>query len=110
MPSFVARLVPGSDGAKGLAMADISMKREHGLEPAEVEARIEQLAGKLSDRLGGTWCWEGQEAVCELHGAKARVGFDETSISMNVKLPFMLKAMRGRLEAKIDQYFEEYFR
>ena len=90
-------------------MADISMTRKHGLEAREVEARIEKLAGKLSDRLGGSWCWEGQEAVCEVRGAKARVGYDATSISMKVKLPMMLRPMRGRLEAKIDEYFKEYF-
>jgi putative polyhydroxyalkanoate system protein len=91
-------------------MADISMRRSHGLDPNEVEARIEQLAGKLSQRLGGSWCWEGREAICEARGARARVAYDETSISMEVKLPFVLKPMRGRLEAKIDQYFDEYFR
>jgi hypothetical protein len=42
-------------------MSDIHMKRAHDLAPQEVEARIE----KLADRLGGTWCWEGTEAVCE---------------------------------------------
>ena len=91
-------------------MSDISMRRSHELDSAEIESRIERLAGKLSDRLGGSWCWEGKEAVCEARGAKARVAYDETSISMNVKLPFILKPMRSRLEAKIDQYFEEYFR
>ena len=91
-------------------MSDIQMRRAHGLPPQEVQARIEKLAGKLADRLGGTWCWEGQEAVCEARGAKARVGYDETSISMNVKLPMLLRPMRSRLEAKIDEYFEEYFR
>lgn len=90
-------------------MADISMKRTHALPPQEVQARIEKLAGKLADRLGGTWCWEGKEAVCEAKGAKARVGYDESSISMDVKLPMLLKPMRGRLEAKIDEYFNEYF-
>jgi putative polyhydroxyalkanoate system protein len=90
-------------------MSDISMKRDHGLEVDEVQARIEALAGKLSDRLGGTWRWQGQEAICEARGAKARVGYDATSISMEVKLPFMLKPMRSRLEAKIDEYFERYF-
>ena len=91
-------------------MADISMKRKHDLDPEEVQARIAKLAGRLSDRLGGSWCWEGQEAICEARGAKARVGFDETSISMQVKLPMMLRPMRGRLEAKIEEYFDEYFR
>jgi len=91
-------------------MADISMKRSHTLETHEVQARIEKLAGRLSERLGGSWCWEGEEAVCQARGAKARVGFDADTVSMQVKLPLMLKPMRGRLEAKIDEYFDEYFR
>ena len=90
-------------------MADISMRRNHQLELEQVEATIEQLAEKMVDRLGGSWCWQGSTAVCELRGAKARIGYDERSISLEVKLPLMLKPLRGALEGKIEEYFERYF-
>lgn len=90
-------------------MADISMKRAHGLERSDVQERISQLADKLADRLGGSWDWDGDDAVCEARGAKARVAYDEENISMDVSLPMMMKPLRGALEKKIDEYFARYF-
>ena len=90
-------------------MSDISMKRKHGLDESVVRERIEKVAEKISERLGGTWDWDGNEAVCEARGAKARVGYDNEEVSMNVSLPRLLRPMRGRLEAKTEEYFDRYF-
>ena len=90
-------------------MADIEMCRDHGLEEDEARRRIEGLADRIADRLGGTWCWEGDEAVCEARGAKARVRYDSTSISLAVTLPRLMRPLRTRLEAKVEEYFERYF-
>ncbi|MCP4903797.1 MAG: hypothetical protein GY910_02360 [bacterium] len=91
-------------------MAEISMKRKHCFEDADdVRSRIEGLADKVSDRLGGSWSWQGDEAVCESRGAEARVGYDADSISIDVELPLMLRPLRSKLESKIDEYFERYF-
>lgn len=91
-------------------MADISFKREHGFEdPDDVRSRIEGLAEKLAERLGGSWTWQGDRAVCEARGAKADVGYDDKSISIDISLPLMLRPLRSRLESKIDEYYEQYF-
>lgn len=90
-------------------MAEISMQRPHALEPDEVRPTIERLAKKLSDRLGGQWCWEDDTAVCELKGARARVGYDADSVSIEVELPRMMRPLKRRLENEIDQYFDRYF-
>ena len=90
-------------------MAEISMRRPHDLEPDDVRSRIEGLADRLADRLGGSWCWQGDEAVCEARGAKARVGYDTDSIFLDVSLPLMLRPLRGKLEAKVEEYFDRYF-
>lgn len=90
-------------------MADISMKRSHDLEPDEVRSRIEGLAEQLANRLGGRWRWQGEEAVCEARGAKARVNYDASSISLDVSLPLILRPLRGKLESKVEEYFERYF-
>lgn len=90
-------------------MADISMKRPHQLQPDEVQETIETLAKKLTDRLGGTWCWEGDTAVCEMKGATAFVGYDADSVSIDVKLPRMMKPLRKKIESTIDDYYGRYF-
>ena len=91
-------------------MAEISMRRQHGCEDTDaIRSRIEGLAEKVADRIGGTWQWQGDEAVCEARGAKARVAYDADSISIDVSLPLMLRPLRGKLEAKIEEYFARYF-
>ncbi|MAG33503.1 MAG: hypothetical protein CL908_21715 [Deltaproteobacteria bacterium] len=90
-------------------MADIEMSRAHGLDEREARERIEGLATKVSDRLGGSWSWQGNAAVCEARGARARVAYDEESISIALSLPRMLRPLRGKFEAKIEEYFERYF-
>ena len=92
------------------ATTNISVRHEHDLEPEELRANLEKLAVKLSERLGGSWSWEGKAIVCESRGAKARVIYDESSIEVNVTLPHALRLVRGRLEAKIEEYVERYFR
>lgn len=90
-------------------MADISIKKNHQRSREDVRATIEQLAGKLSDRLGGQWCWEGDVAVCEAHGVEARVGFDTESVSIDVTLPRMMKPLRKKIEATVEEHYGRYF-
>jgi len=90
-------------------MAEISISRRHGLDEREVRGRIEELADKISGRLGGTWTWQGDQAVCDAHGARARVGYDAESILLEVSLPRMMKPFSSKLEAKILEYFDRYF-
>lgn len=90
-------------------MAHITFTRPHALGTAEVRGRIEQVAERLADRLGGRWRWQGEQAVCEARGAKACVAYDETTISIEVDLPLLMRPMRGALEAKLEEYFQRYF-
>ncbi len=90
-------------------MPEISISRKHGLSETDVRRRIEELADKISGRLGGAWSWRGDQAVCEAHGARAQVGYDAQSILLEVSLPQMMKPFSGRLEAKIIEYLDRYF-
>ena len=90
-------------------MADISKKRQHALEADEVEVRIERIAMGLVERIGGEWRWEDGDAVYEGRGARARVEYTAETIMMKVKLPLMLKPMRGRIASVIDEVFDEHF-
>ena len=90
-------------------MPEISIWRKHGMDENEVRGRIEGLADKISKRLGETWSWHGDQAVCDARGAQARVGYDAESISLEVSLPRMMKPFSGKLEVKIIEYLNRYF-
>lgn len=90
-------------------MAQIEMKKSHALGAEKARGQIELLAQRLAERLGGTWRWQGERAVCEARGAKACVAYDAETISIEVDLPFVMRPMRKVLEAKIEDYFARYF-
>ena len=90
-------------------MAHISMNRSHALGAEKARGQIELLAQKMAERLGGAWRWQGEQAVCEARGAKARVFYDAESISIEVDLPFAMRPMRKLFEAKLEDYFQRYF-
>ena len=85
-------------------MAEIEIQRSHGLEASEIRDRIAGLADKISGRLGGSWNWAGDEAICEARGARARVGYDDSSIFVEISLPKAMRPFRRKLESKIDEY------
>jgi len=91
-------------------MSDISMTRAHELDSEQARANIEKLADKLAERLGGSWSWQGDTAICESRGVRARVEYDASSISIDVVLPRAFRPFRRRLESKIEESFERYFR
>ncbi len=90
-------------------MAQIEMRRSHGLGAERARGQIELLAERLAEKLGGSWRWQGERAVCEARGAKACVAYDAQTVSIEVDLPFVMRPMRKILEAKIEEYFERYF-
>ena len=91
-------------------MAEISIRRKHGYDdPEAVRSRIEGLADRVSERLGGHWRWDGNEAVCKAKGVEARVGYDRHEIHIDVQLPLAFRPLRHKLEEKIEEYYARYF-
>ena len=91
-------------------MADLSMKREHDLSAEEARVQIAKLADKLADRLGGSWDWDGDTAVCESRGAKACVGYDDTNVWLDLSLPMMLKPLRRTIQSKVEEILDRDFK
>ena len=81
----------------------------YGLNKNQILKAIEAVAEKLSERLGGSWRWEEDTAVCESRGGLARVAYDASFVTIEVSLPRGFRVMRGRLERKIEESFDRYF-
>ena len=90
-------------------MADISLEREHELGLEDVRVRIAAVADKVADRLGGSWEWQGETAVCEARGVRARVDYDDKKVWLEIVLPRLLKPARGKLESAVQAYLDRYF-
>lgn len=96
-------------------MATIDIKRAHtlGLEPAK--AKAEELAKGLEQKLGITWKWQGDAITFEApsgvaKGATGKVSVDASSIHVAIDLPFLLKAMKGMVEQKVNDKLDALIR
>lgn len=92
-------------------MADIDITSRHDLgTEAAARAEVEQLAESLIARFGGRWSWRGDVAECEIRGAKGQVTCTADEVRMVVRLPLMMRALRGPLEREIRRQFDLHFR
>jgi putative polyhydroxyalkanoate system protein len=93
-------------------MATIDIRRSHKLDKEEAKRRAEQLAKSLEDKLGIRWSWEGDRIRFDAPGGAAKgssgvVSVDPQAVRVEIDLPFLLRAIKGTVEGKINQKLEE---
>jgi len=89
-------------------MATIDIKKPHSLSKDEAKKRAEQLAKGMQDQLGINWQWEGDSIKFDAKsgaakGTSGKVSVDDANVRVEVDLPFLLKAMKGTVESKINE-------
>jgi putative polyhydroxyalkanoate system protein len=93
-------------------MADIDLKRTHdlGLKAARVAA--DKMAEDLGKKFGLSGGWTGNTHHFDRPGVTGSLHLTEKELHLTVKLGFLLKVMRGPLEAAIvrelDMLFERH--
>jgi putative polyhydroxyalkanoate system protein len=88
-------------------MATIDISRKHTLDKEEARKRSEQLAKSMEEKLGIRWHWEGDKIKFDApsgaaKGATGTVHVDPTAVRVEVDLPFLLRAVKGMVEGKIN--------
>src|SRR3954447_12473053 len=88
-------------------MATIDIRRAHTLDKDQARKRAEELAKGLEDKLGIRWRWEGDQILFDApsgaaKGATGKVSVDTTAVRVEVDLPFLLRAVKGTIESKIN--------
>jgi putative polyhydroxyalkanoate system protein len=89
-------------------MATIDIRRAHTLDPEEAKRRAEQLAKGMQEKLGIRWRWEGNQIKFDApsgaaKGATGQVSVDASNVRVEVDLPFLLRAVKGMVEGKINE-------
>jgi putative polyhydroxyalkanoate system protein len=89
-------------------MATIDIKRSHALGLDTAKAKAEELAKGLEQKIGIQWRWQGDDIAFEApsgvaKGAKGTVKVDASNIHVAIDLPFLLKAMKGTVEQKVNE-------
>jgi putative polyhydroxyalkanoate system protein len=96
-------------------MATIDVNRQHALDKEEAKRRAEELVRGMETKLGIRWRWEGDRIRFDApsgaaKGATGIVSVDPSRIRVELDLPFLLRAIKGTVEAKINQKLDELIR
>jgi len=93
-------------------MATIDIRRAHSLDKDEAKRRAEALTKGLEEKLGIRWRWEGDRIVFDApsgaaKGASGTVHVEPKQVRVEVDLPFLLRAVKGTVESKINQKLDD---
>ncbi len=95
-------------------MADISIRHAHGLELDAVRAKTEQLIGDVKAEfpsLVNDISWNAAKTCAEVKG-KAFSGKFEVNgqtLAIDIKLSFLARPFKGKVEQKIQDRLREHF-
>ncbi len=93
-------------------MATIDIKRSHNLGVEAAKQKAEALANGMKDKLGIEWRWDGDNIKFDApgglaKGASGQVSVAATSIRVEIDLPFLLRAMKGTVESKVNEKLDQ---
>jgi putative polyhydroxyalkanoate system protein len=93
-------------------MATIDINRPHTLGADIAKERAEELAKSMEKKLGIRWKWEGSQIHFDApsgaaKGATGKVSVDASNVRVEVDLPFLLRAIKGTVEAKVKEKLDE---
>ena len=85
-------------------MADISIKRNHGVEMGVLRGRLEELAKELKAKYGIRYRWDGDRCLLEGAGVKqGTVEITATTLALDVTLGMMAKLLKPKIEEEINK-------
>jgi putative polyhydroxyalkanoate system protein len=93
-------------------MATIDIKRTHNLGLEVAKQKAEVLANGMKDKLGIEWRWDGDNIKFTApsgmaKGANGEVSCRADSIRVQIDLPFLLRAVKGTVESKVNEKLDQ---
>lgn len=89
-------------------MSTICVVRKHTLDQQALRQLGDKLADKLTQKLGGSCEWRGNELNYQQGGTRAKVTLGEEMVEVNVKLGLMMTAFSSMVESEINRVLDEY--
>ncbi|MDP3277390.1 MAG: polyhydroxyalkanoic acid system family protein [Deltaproteobacteria bacterium] len=87
-------------------MAAIDISRTHALGKEEAKKRADQMLVKLQEKMGikGTWADDVFNITAPVTGT---FKVTETNVRIELELSFMMRAMKGTIEGKINESLDK---
>jgi putative polyhydroxyalkanoate system protein len=90
-------------------MADIDIRRAHGLGMSGARAAAERMAEDLGRKFGLRGAWEGDVLHFERPGLTGSLAIGASDVRLTVSLGFLLRAMRGSIERSVVEELDSLF-
>ena len=90
-------------------MADIELHRAHNLGLAGAREAAERMAEHLGRKFDLKVTWQGNVLRFERPGVNGTLSISATDMRLSVALGFLLKAMRGSIEAAVVHEVDKLF-
>ena len=90
-------------------MADIEVRRAHGLGLAAARRAAEQMASDLARKFDVRGSWQGDTLRFERPGVSGFVTLGPTDLHLSISLGFLLKAMQASIEKLVLQELDTLF-
>lgn len=89
-------------------MSHIQIRRHHNMDEVHLRTMTEELGQKLKAKFGGEYHLEENIVHYTYHSADAKVSFNETTVSVDVKLGLLMMAYKGMIESEVNNYLDEH--
>jgi putative polyhydroxyalkanoate system protein len=93
-------------------MSTIDITRGHTLAKDDAKKRAEELAKSLETKFNLTWRWDGDTIRFDAphgpaKGTKGEVAVSDKNVRVQIDLPFLLKMLKGTVEAKVEEKLKQ---
>jgi putative polyhydroxyalkanoate system protein len=90
-------------------MADISIRRAHGMTVKKAKEAAQEVAEHLDERFDLESEWDGNTLTFRRHGVSGQLVVDKTHIAIDITLGFLLRAFKGSFVSEIEKNLDEMF-
>lgn len=90
-------------------MSDIHAHRKHNMSLEEAKKVAQELAERLEREFQLDSSWQGNTLNFNRSGVKGKLEVTEQDVSVDIKLGFMLKAFKGKIQSEIDKNIDQMF-
>lgn len=90
-------------------MSDIKIRRQHGKNLAEARAAAEHMASELAEEFDLDHAWDGNQLHFRRPGVVGELWIDDREVALDIRLGFLLFAIKPTIERAVHRYFDENF-
>jgi putative polyhydroxyalkanoate system protein len=90
-------------------VADIEVRRAHGLGRDAARDAADRMMEKLAQRFGLRGAWDGDVLRFERPGVSGHLSIDDRNLHLAVTLGFLLRAMRTSIQGEVLRELDQLF-